>query len=109
MAPFLRSVAFVPQMLAVEMVVGVEAQFVRVDIRHGDRFFASRSDFPDLLQVGKEDVAAAVADDADTRMSLGRRDNENENQQGGLLHTAPLRKCLQLSDKMDLTGDFDES
>jgi hypothetical protein len=79
-SPLLRRVPFVPEVLAVEGVLGVEAQLMGMDARNGDGLRAVGCDAPNVLEVGVEDVSGRVFDDPDARMG-GRWRTGNRHEQ----------------------------
>jgi hypothetical protein len=80
MSPFFRGLAFIPQMLAVKVVFGVKTQLVRVNVRHGDGFFAVRRDLPHLFRVGIKEIPAAIIHDTDAGMRLRRGSRQHQNE-----------------------------
>ena len=78
--PTSSSHPLVPEMLAVERVLGVDAQLMGVDARNGDGLRSVGSDAPYLCQVGVEDVSCAVLHDADAGMRDRRRTDGRDEQ-----------------------------
>jgi hypothetical protein len=66
--------------LAVQIVGGVEIEFVRVNPGHHDGTGSVRRDPPDLLEVGIIDIALAILDDA--RAGMGGRRAAEEDEDG---------------------------
>ena len=67
--PRVERFAVVPEMFAIEHnSVCTSTKFVRMEVGDRDRFRTIRSDAPHVVQIGVEDVALRIDDDADARM-----------------------------------------
>jgi hypothetical protein len=59
-----------PEIFAIKVVFGVEAELVSMNIRDRNRHVAFGRALPDQFQVGEEDVSAALLHDANAGMPL---------------------------------------
>lgn len=77
-SPPLARITFVPQMLAIEIAIGIQTEFVRMNAGHGNRHRVVGSDLTDLLRIGKEDAPVTILNNADSRVSRRGHDGEEE-------------------------------